>query len=335
MTASAATSSHRRGGLQGRPRLGAQPRDAGQDGVADRPRDLLAAGGEHLRGEERVAAGTAVKLIRVGIGGGAVRQLPDRLAGQRLKIHPGNPGSRGQITKQQRQRTARLCLLGPVGDDDQDRQPLHPAGQEADQLQGRLVGPVHVFEDQNDGMAQRAKLRHHPGEQVAPRPGAVEQPGEAGAQRGRHVQQRPERQRGGKGIAGPGEDRRLPHAAHEPPDQGGLPDARLTAHEDQAALTTGGTGHRLREPGELPVTPQQEPTVCYHTEPACRSVSIKGPGDLLGTAGTTASVWRPAPHQARPPAPRCLPQVGPGLPRRAATPRMPARPGASGIMESK
>jgi hypothetical protein len=136
-------------------------------------------------------------------------------------------------------------LVVTVGDDHQDGGGPDPSGEEPEQVQGGLVGPVDVLDHQHG---------HHPGivqpfeqgtEQHLPRRLVAEQLVEPAAERGGDVGQRAQRPRGGQRVTGaPQDPSGLPVLEGELLDQRCLADTCLTPDQDQSPAT----GPSLREP---------------------------------------------------------------------------------------
>jgi len=124
-------------------------------------------------------------------------------------------------------------LVVAVGGHDQDRHRLHPAGEQPQDVQGRLVRPVHVLEDEH-GRGRRPQLagqrRHHRMRHRAPGHDRLQlAAGPLG-----DLQQRAEGARREQRIAGaPQDPRRLAALVAEPPHERGLADPCLAAHQQQ------------------------------------------------------------------------------------------------------
>ena len=135
---------HHRGGVQDLPGRWGQPGRPGQHGVHHGGRDRRIAGGEHLGDEEGVPPGRLVQRARVH----PVRagQHRHRLAGQGRQPQPANRGRAGEVAGDQLHRVLGAELVVPVGDHHQGGRGTEPAGQEPEQVQGGLVGPVEVLD---------------------------------------------------------------------------------------------------------------------------------------------------------------------------------------------
>ena len=108
-----------------------------------------------LLGEERVALALGVDGAREG----RRRLLPSQsghqrghaLLGQRSQRDPGHQALAHQLVDDAGQRRGRLDLVVPEGADEHDRHVGHVQGEILQQQQGRLVGPVQVLEDEQEG----------------------------------------------------------------------------------------------------------------------------------------------------------------------------------------
>jgi hypothetical protein len=136
-------------------------------------------------------------------------------------------------------------LVVPVGDDHQGGRKTEPAGQEPEQVQGRLVGPVDVLDHQHGLHPGIAQPFEQSGKQHLPRRPVAKQLVEPAAERGGDVGQRAQRSRGGQRVTGaPWDPGGLPVPKGELLDQRRLADACLTPDQDQSPAT----GPSLREP---------------------------------------------------------------------------------------
>jgi len=118
-----------------------------------------------------------------------------------------------------------------VAGQDQGRQGLHPAGQQPQDVEGRLVRPVHVLEDEHGRgpcaqlMRERRRhlVRHRPtrDDRLEFTPGPISD-----------VEERPERTGREERVAGAPEDPcRLAAGFAEPPHEGRLADPCLAADQ--------------------------------------------------------------------------------------------------------
>jgi hypothetical protein len=136
-------------------------------------------------------------------------------------------------------------LVVAVGDDQQGEAGTEAAGQEPQQVQGGLVGPVDVLDHQHGDHPAVPQPVEQGGEQHLPRRLLAKQLIQPAAERGGDVGQWAQRPRGGQRVTGaPQDPGSLPVPEGELVDQRGLADACLTAHQDQSPAT----GPSLREP---------------------------------------------------------------------------------------
>jgi hypothetical protein len=208
---------------------GAEPGGPGEHRVPDRVRDSLRAGGERFDDEERVAGGLAVEVL--GVDAVRLGELRDRPRREPDQLHPPDRPAPRQLSEENPERMGAVERVVPVAGHDQGRQRLHPAGQQPQDVQGRLVGPVHVLEDEHR-RAPCAELvrqrRHH---LVGHRP-TLDHRLELAAGRLGDAQERPERTRREQRVAGPPEDPpRLAAGFAEPPEERCLADPGLAADQ--------------------------------------------------------------------------------------------------------
>ena len=142
----------------------------------------------------------------------------------------------------------RADLVVAVGDDE-DRGQVRdvPAGV-PQHVQRRLVGPVHVLDDQHARAGEHVEDRREHGLPVVP--------GERRGQRttgvGGRVAQRAQRARREQVVAGPDEQPGAPaRVAQEGADQAGLADPGVAVDEDDAAAPGQGRSQRLVEDPQL------------------------------------------------------------------------------------
>jgi hypothetical protein len=213
---------------------GAEPRGAGEHRVPDRLRDPLRAGGERFDDEERVAGGLAVELV--GVDAVRLGELRDRPRREREELHPPDRPARCQLSEHDPERMRTVQLVVAVAGHDQGRHRLHPAGEQPQDVERRLVRPVHVFEDEH-GRDPRAQLprerRHH----LVRHRTTLDDRLELAAGPLGDGDERPERARREERFAGAPEDpRRSAVLFAEPPHERRLADARLAA--DQQDMPT-------------------------------------------------------------------------------------------------
>ena len=228
----------------------AQARGAGQDRVADRRRDVAIATGQHLGQEERVARRPAVELPRVD----AVRlgELRDGIEREPRQLAAGDPLRRGQLAEHDPQGVAKLELVVAIGGDDQRRRRVHLAREESQDVEGRLVGPVQVLEDEHGRRAARELAQQGGRDLVRVRPTRGHACQLAAGVLG-DVEQRTQGARREQRVARPPQDpRRLPVAVREAAHERRLPGAGLAGHEHHApARRPADRVQRRLERGEL------------------------------------------------------------------------------------
>ncbi len=147
-----------RGGADRQPRRVVELVESEQQQVGEvggqRPATQLGRGNE-LLGEERVALGALHDPADVTLTQRRRMQRPDEGAdiriGQRLELYSRDAGQPRPLSGGGAQRMAPVQVIAAVGHDDRD--PVGGlAGEEvAQQLSGRLVGPVHVLDEQQQG----------------------------------------------------------------------------------------------------------------------------------------------------------------------------------------
>ena len=224
-----------RGGLQQAHRRRRHTRGASEHRVADRRGNRRSATGrQHFGDEERIAGGLVEQVGFVD----AVRrgQRRDGVGGQRVHAQPADRVIRGELT-QQHAEWMRTFELVAVRHDDQRPHRLDPSCDETQHVQRRLVGPVDVLDD-HDRRGSRLQRRHQGvGDLVRSATAVHLGGGLAGKHRG-DVEERTQRTGREQRIAG------TPHDVDavavrfaEGPDQGGLPDAGLSAEQDQPATS--------------------------------------------------------------------------------------------------
>ncbi len=236
------------GDLPPRPR---QPRHAREHGIADRGRHRPGAGRDHLGDVERVPAGELEERVGVQSRAGRVEELPHAGDAERGKLHPDHAGCPREITHRHGQRVLPADLLGAEGGQDHQPGPGQPAAQEAQDVQGRLVGPVDVLEqEQHRGCGQHvADLTEQP------EPAHAGRTVDRGGELGQGVEDGPERLGRRDAVAGAAPDRGTGALTARPGlglggiSQGGgergLADSGLPAQEHQPAAPASASPSRL------------------------------------------------------------------------------------------
>jgi hypothetical protein len=192
-------------------------------------RDLAGARREHLGDVERVAVGLAVKLAGVEpVGSG---QLADRPLGER-RDREARDARGGKLPEHEREGVAAVELVVAVAGEDEGGDALHLAGQEAQDVQRRLVGPVEVLEHEDARAPSGELANERTGDLVRSRL-TGDQLLELAVSHLRDVEQRAERAGSEQPLAGAPQDPcRLATPVAERAQQGGLAGARLATDED-------------------------------------------------------------------------------------------------------
>ena len=174
-----------------------------QHGVAHARRDRLVRGRQDLGDEERVAAGDRVQAV--GVQAVRLREVGHRGRGQRRHRHAPHRPSGGEVAEDDAQRMVAIHLVVAERRDDDRVGVGDPTAEEQQEIQGGLVGPVHVLEH---GHRRRAA-----GQQVEERgedgvPGRVRghQPGQFAARAAGDVPQWTQRTGRAQRFAGALED---------------------------------------------------------------------------------------------------------------------------------
>jgi hypothetical protein len=161
-----------------------------------------------------------------------------RPAGQGRQPQSAHRGRAGEVAGEQLHRVQGADLIVAVGDDQQGGSDPDPPGQEAEQVQGGLVGPVDVLDHQHGHHRGIVQPFEQGGKQHLPRRLVAKQLLEPTAERGGDVGQRPQRPRGGQRVTGAPQDLGgLPLLDGELLDQRRLADACLTTDQDQSPAT--------------------------------------------------------------------------------------------------
>jgi hypothetical protein len=168
-----------------------------------------------------------------------------RLARQRRQPQPANQGRGREVAGEQLHGVLGADLVVSVGDDQQGGRGTEAAGQEPEQVQGGLVGPVDVLDHQHGRHPGVPQPFEQGAKQHLPRRLVPEQLVEPTANCGGDVGQRPQRPWGGQRVTGaPQDPGSLPVPEGELVDQRRLADAGLTPDQDQSPAS----GPSLREP---------------------------------------------------------------------------------------
>ena len=136
-------------------------------------------GGEHLGDEERVAARDAVHPGRVEVRRRPRHQRRHGGGDRRVRRSRCTPGPTNAPSVRRR---GCVRLVVAVGQHEQARQARDAAREHPQDVQGRVVGPVHVFDDQDGRPARVGQLvedegEHGPGPSTWPARGRRRRPG--------------------------------------------------------------------------------------------------------------------------------------------------------------
>ena len=230
------------GDLGDRARLRSERADAHGHGVADRDRDRAGRGGEHLGDEERVAARHLVQVAR-GSPGPAGERLDGRLGERRRLDAPQDLGrDRPESPADLRPLGERL---GPARHHEAAAGAREASSQERDEVERRVVGPVHVLDDEDRPRA--GQLVEDRGQQRLARPVGLERVGQRTAGVARHVAKRAERARRDERVARAPQDAARSDLLADRRDQRGLADPGLAADDHDAPLRAGCVDRRSQE----------------------------------------------------------------------------------------
>jgi hypothetical protein len=211
-------------------------RGARQHGIAHARRHAggCAALAQHLGDEERVASGRGVDAAGVAARDDRGEPL-DGGARQRRHLQPRDVRRR-QVAEDGAQLVERRGVVA-VAEDEQCAGVADATAEVLDKVERRVVGPVHVLEDDDRRCRRPRQLVEHGGEER----GAIARPRQRAAQRGAgragDVVERPERPRRRQRFARAPEHAAAAEPGGEALEQRRLADPRLAADEDGAAVT--------------------------------------------------------------------------------------------------
>ena len=123
-------------------------RDSSQHRIAHRGGKVLAAHRQQLGHEEGVAIGAVVKCRGVDRDAGPFGKHSDPVDGERWHVEAPHARYGRQVAHEQGERMPRSGLVGAVCRDDQDGHAVQSPCEIAQGVQGRLVRPVEILEDQ-------------------------------------------------------------------------------------------------------------------------------------------------------------------------------------------
>ena len=245
---------HHRQALERLAAVGVQPAQPGEHRILDAGRHLVARRGERLGDEERVAARERVHGGRIATA--ARGQRLHRAARQRRELDAMHRAA-DDCPEQPVQRMARIELVAHR----QDQHGAHgvdAACRVAEHVEGGVVGPVEVLDDE-DGGPLLGELLQQRREDAIHRAVVCQRGPQRTVAARRRVVQRTERARGDEVVARRHEDpRRAPHAPGQRADQARLADARLAGDQRGRAVPLRGLGHGADEDLELRVSLEQD-----------------------------------------------------------------------------
>ena len=259
-------------------RARAETSGACQDGVAHRIGDTSTFSREHLSDEERVTASLDIKIGGIdAIGGGHPR---DRLRCEQRQSHAPPDAGRAELAEQDAQRVAAVESLVAIAENHEQRHGLDPARDETDDVQRRLVRPVHVLDNKNGGSARQPRQQCRG--QTVGRHVLLQELRELTTGGRSDVVERTERPGGEQRVAGaPEHADRLRLLSQEATDERRLADACFAAYEDDATTVLPDHGHRrkpLRQLGELALAFEQPPpgvtTAIVHSHSPLRATPV-------------------------------------------------------------
>ena len=235
--------------VEERPCVGAELRGTGEDSGSYGFWHLIWKRREHLGHEERVPRGQPVKLV--GICEVRIGEYADSVARQRPHPDAADSVNRGQASEDDAKRVGPAKLVVAIRRDDQRIEPLDPAGEEPNDVERALVGPVDVFQHDDRGRRPGELLDERVRKAVRVRTAANEVV-ERSADRPRDVDERSQRPRHEERVARSREHRRaLRHLRAETPQESALADARLACDEHETSGPCAYLGEATLEHGKL------------------------------------------------------------------------------------
>ena len=202
-----------------------------------------------------------------------VDQLGHGRPAQRGELEPARVRGADEVAQHGAQRVRGAHVL-PVGQHQQRRECVDAAGHEADEVGGRLVGPMQVFDHEDAGSGpQRVQ---HRGEDLVLGRRSAQAGGDRGPERTRDVAERPERAWGAQGVA------HAPQHRHrclggELAEQDCLADPGLAGEEHDRAPTRGRAAGTVAEHVEGMVA-LEKPHAPILEINVCRGQTVVHPG---------------------------------------------------------
>ena len=245
--------------------------EADQQHVGEVLGDAAAAGPrgtDELLDEERVALGAADDvadpLLRQRVGVEALDQEADVVGVEGLELDPldaGHPGPHGDLPAE---RVTAVEVVGPVGADQGHGRLEAAPEQEADQVARRLVGPVEVLHDQEQGLVGAGRLRE--GVDAVEQGGLVGRDGLGVGGLAQHPLAGQQTEQGG--VAGRDVVEQLGHFAGDPAGDLG-----------EGQVGKGGVGEVEAVPGEHLPAAVDDPVAELGEEPCLADAGVSGEQD--------------------------------------------------------
>jgi hypothetical protein len=245
--------------------------------TASRTVGLAVAAGEDLGQEERVARRAAVELV--GVDAVRLGELCDGVGRQSWKLAARDVARPGQLSEDDPQRVAKVELVVAIGAEHERRRRVGLPGQQPHDVEGGLVGPLQVLEDEDRRRAARELAQQRAGHLVRPR---VARRGVSQVAAGLlgDVDERPQRARREERVARAPKDPRGPAVlVDEAPCERGLAGAGLAGDEHEAAARA--AAHAVEHPCErleLAGALEQVARLCELDRRCCGQGSADAPG---------------------------------------------------------
>ena len=168
------------------------------------------------------------------------RQYTDSLGGERVDSDPRDPVAGTELAEEDAERMVAVDLIAAIGGDQESGEHVDPAGDDPEDVQRRLVGPVNILED-DDGDIALELLHQRRRQLVRPRRSGCDSLELAAGHAG-DVEEGAQRTRREQRVAGAPEETPLVLRAAEPANERGLAHSGLPADEGEPAAT--GRGDR-------------------------------------------------------------------------------------------
>ena len=194
-------------------------RAARADGVPHCLRNLRSGSGKGFGDKERVAVRLPVQIVRVDV----VRRSEsrDRLGRQRLDLDSSGPAAEPELAEQAPERVPPVELIASERHHDERRQLPDTTGDNTQNVERRLVGPVGVFYHHN--ARRRSTTRASAPQRPMRQHTALRRPPNLAADRLPDIDKRPQGARRKQRITPAPKDTRQTPLVAEPPHERGLP----------------------------------------------------------------------------------------------------------------